>query len=142
MRSPYYPEVCTKPGRVTPHLPDTDLSNTGLPENLICPTLCCESPSPSCMQYYLIYLTPGLSNTWSIQHLVYPTPGLSNTCFIQHLVYPTPGLSNTWFIQHLVYPTPGLSNTWSIQHLVYPTPGLSDIFYGNKCCRMNEGPLY
>ena len=87
------------------------LSETGLSEKPIYPTLHRESPSLFCVQSALVYPTPGLSDTWFIQHLIYPTPGLSNTWFIQHLVYPTPDLSNTWFIQHLVYPTPGLSNT-------------------------------
>ena len=101
-------------------------SNIHLSENFIYPTLFCDPPSLSCGQCTLIYPTPGLPNTWFIQHLVYPTPGSPNTWFIQHLVYPTPGLSHTWFTQHLVYPTPGVSNTWFIQHQVYPTPGLSN----------------
>ena len=102
----------------------SDLSDTGLSRNLIYLTLHCESLTLNCTQFYLIYPTPGLPNTW----------------FTQHLVYPTPGLSNTWFTQHLVYPTPGLSNNWFIQHLVYPTPGLSDTFMENGCRWINEIP--
>ena len=99
-----------------------------LSENLTYLTICCESPSPRCPLLLLSYPTPGLSNTW----------------FIQHLVYLTPGLSNTWFIHHLVYPTPGLSNTWFIQHLVYLTPGFSNSFYEELtvCCWMNESLMY
>ena len=47
----------------------SDLSDTGLSRNLIYPTLCCESPSLNCTQFYLIYPTPGLSNTWFIRHI-------------------------------------------------------------------------
>ena len=43
---------------VTPGLYDTSLS-----ENITCLTLCFESPSLSCVQSTLIYLTPGLSDT-------------------------------------------------------------------------------
>ena len=99
------------------------LSNAPLSGELHLSIFCCKSPSPSCMLCTIfpgLPTTPGLPNTWFIQHLVYPTPGLPSTWFIQHLVHPTPGLSNTWFIQHLVYPAPGLSNTWFTQHLVYP----------------------
>ena len=99
-------------------------------------------PLSTCVQSTLVYPTPGLSNTWFIQHLhmVYPTPGLSNTCtwFIQHLVYPTPGLSNTWFIQHLVYLIRGLSNTWFIQRLVC----LCILSTRNRHGQINEGLLY
>ena len=59
-------------------LSDTGLSDTGLSGSLIYPTLCCESPSLKCTQFYLIY----------------------------------------------------------------PTPGSSGIFMGNRCCRINQIPLY
>ena len=40
------------------------LSETGLSENLIYPTLCCESPPLLCVLFTLIYPTPGLSDTF------------------------------------------------------------------------------
>ena len=43
---------------------NSDLSNTGLSGNLSYPTLFCESPSSSCVQFHLIYPTPGLSDTF------------------------------------------------------------------------------
>ena len=35
-----------------------------LSRNFIYPTLCCDSPSLHCTQFYLIYPTPGLSDTF------------------------------------------------------------------------------
>ena len=42
----------------------SDLSNTCLSGSIICPALCCESPSLNCTQFLLIYPTPGLSDTF------------------------------------------------------------------------------
>ena len=66
-------EIEVKSFTVTP-----DLFNTGLSDNLIYRTLCCESPLLPCVLFTLIYPTPGLSDTWFIQHLVYLTHFMRN----------------------------------------------------------------
>ena len=42
----------------------SDLSDTDLSGNLIFSTLCSESPSLNCTQFYLVYPAPGLSDTF------------------------------------------------------------------------------
>ena len=68
-----YTYVCT----VTP-----GLSNTGLYENLIYPTLHCESPSLLCVQFTLIYPTPGLSDTFYEKQTWSDKPGPTVYCTI------------------------------------------------------------
>ena len=51
------------------------LSDTGLSENLIYPTLHWESPSPLCVQFTLIYPTPGLSDTFYEEQTWSDKPG-------------------------------------------------------------------
>ena len=57
-------ECTVTPGLSNTGLSNTGLSNTGLSDNLIYPTLCCESPSLRCVQSTLIYPTPGSSHTF------------------------------------------------------------------------------
>ena len=47
----------------------------GLSENLIYPTLCCESPPPLCVLFTLIYRTPGLSDTFYEEQTWSDKPG-------------------------------------------------------------------
>ena len=60
------------------------LSDTGLSENLIYPTFCCESP-PLCVLFTLIYPTPGLSDTFYEEQTWSDKPG--PTVYIQYIQY-------------------------------------------------------
>ena len=51
-------------------LSNTGLSDTGLSENLIYSIVCCGSPSPSCVHFYLIYPSPD-RHSWITQVPLY-----------------------------------------------------------------------
>ena len=63
------------------------LSDTGLSENLIYPTLCCDSPPSLCVLFTLIYPTPGLSDTFCEEQTWSDKPGPTVHTYVHTAVY-------------------------------------------------------
>ena len=82
----------------------------GLSENLIYPTLCCESPLPLCVLFTPIYPTPGLSDTFYEEQMWSDKPGptvyvLTTYCILymqENLSVTTKGKFNNGLFKQVV----------------------------------------